>query len=186
MKKVVIVNGKPRVGKDTSVQFMRGILKEYGIRTEEFSAITPILVMLERAGIDISSKTPEDRALLAEMKAALEKHSKYPTKECLSACFRLFEITGSFDAVMFIYMREPECIAYMRQWIEAAGHEAITIVVESNRAENVTSNSADTGVYGMDYDAKLSNHSTLPILNANCRCLLHSLGLIPNEEAALP
>lgn len=181
MKKVIVVNGGPRAGKDTSIAFMQGILQQHRVASMQFSSIDPIRAAVANMGIDTRGKTPEDRALLAEIGSAVEKHSGFRSKECVAHCLRFF--ASHREAVVFLHVREPEVIRTIGAALELAGCKLLSVIVVSNRAEKVASNAADLGVHDMEYDATLSNNSSLSVLEANCRCLLHTLDLIPVEEA---
>ncbi len=185
MRRVLIVNGYPRAGKDTSIGFMKDILKGHGVAALEFSSIDPVREMTDKAGIDTSLKTPEDRALWAEIGAAVEKHSGFRSKECIARAIRFFARWD--NAAVFLHIREPKVIETVAGGVRAlADAELTTIFIESDRAERVTSNAADLGVEGMVYDYRLANNGSLDLLKANCRCLLHTLDLIPNGKAAPP
>jgi len=184
MKSVIVVNGKPRAGKDTAVAFMQEILAEHGIQSMQFSSIDPVRNVITAMGIDVSAKTPADRALLAEIGDAVVKHSGYRSKACLTEAFRFF--AGRDDAVVFLHIREPAIIETVAAGLRhMAKSELLSVYVESNRAETVTSNAADMGVADIDYDARLSNNGSLEILKANCRCLLHTLGVMTEEPLLL-
>ncbi len=184
MKKVIVVNGRPRAGKDTAIAFMQGILQEHRIASIQFSSIDPVRDVVQRLGIDVSAKTPADRALLAEIGSSVEKHSGYRSKACLTEALRFF--ASHSKAVVFLHIREPAMIETVAAGLDRmAKIDLISVLVESERAEHVTSNAADMGVEGLSYNAKLSNHGSLPLLEANCRCLLHTLGLLNDEPRLL-
>ncbi|PZR89746.1 MAG: hypothetical protein DI537_20295 [Stutzerimonas stutzeri] len=179
MKKVVIINGKPRSGKDTAVGFMQGVLKESCISSASFSSIEPVRTLLANAGIDVTAKTPADRALLAEIGFSLEKHSAYRSRATVEFTLEFFRLLAHKSGVVFLHIREPEMIERVTRLIEEKGFDTITILVESNRAEKVISNAADMNVGDIDYTAILSNHGSLELLQANCCCILHALNLLP-------
>ena len=117
MRKVIVVNGKPRAGKDTAIAFMQEILAEHGIQSMQFSSIDPVRNVIQALGIDVSAKTPADRALLAEIGAAVEKHSGYRSKACLTEALRF--LCCYHNAVVFLHIREPAMI----ETVAAVGHE---------------------------------------------------------------
>lgn len=183
MRKVIVVNGKPRAGKDTAIGFMQEILAASGIASMQFSSIDPVRNVIQALGIDVSAKTPEDRALLAEIGSAVEKHSGYRSKACVTIALQF--LMSHERGVVFLHIREPAIIETVSKALQMAGIDLLTVIVESNRAETFTSNAADLGVDGMHYHAKLSNNASLAVLEASCRCLLHTLGILTDEPLLL-
>lgn len=172
MKTVIVINGRPRAGKDSTVLAMQQILKGAGIATSDFSSIDPVRFMLQEAGIDLSAKTPEDRALLAEVGFSLEKHSHWRSQRCFRMIYGFFEDNSSRPAVMFLHVREPEIIARITDRVERRKWRMLTVLVKSIREENVISNAADLGVEGMKYHEVLENNGTLDDLAHACDKLL--------------
>jgi len=72
MKTVVIVNGHPRAGKDTAVDFLEVMLGEAGHNVMRYSSIDPVREALSHIGVDTSAKTEADRAVLVEVGMALQ------------------------------------------------------------------------------------------------------------------
>lgn len=177
MKTVVVINGRPRAGKDSTVLLMQQALCDVEIQNHAFSSIDPVRDMLTRAGFDLNAKTPEDRALLAEVGDSVEKHSQWRTRQCLWEAAKFF---GEDDKprVLFLHVREPRLIQRIKERIEDHGWRFVTILVKSVREENVTSNAADIGVEGMHYDGVIHNDGTLDDLAQSCDKILFELGVI--------
>lgn len=178
MKTVLIINGKPRAGKDSTVAAMSNILKAHGVLTEAFSSIDPVRHMLGRAGFDLTAKTPEDRALLAEVGDSVEKHSQWRSQRCFKEIHGFFDDAGDRPAVMFLHVREPVIIERISERVRRRGWSVLHVLVKSVREEHVTSNAADMSTEDMMYDAVLTNNGTLDDLARECDKLLFNKGLI--------
>lgn len=179
IKHVFIVNGGPRVGKDTVVDFMRKALEAAQIRTDAFSSIDPVRAMLTGAGFDLEHKTGRDRALLAIVGAAVETHSFWRSRWSARATKELFDKPGS--AVMFIHAREPEIIERIVRMIACDHGTAVRVtklLVRSPRGETELTNDADRNVEKVAYDIVLTNDGTLEDLERKCETVLFNLDLI--------
>lgn len=179
MKTVIVINGKPRAGKDSTVEAMSALLKASDIMVTSFSSIDPVRDMLARVGFNLTSKTPEDRALLAEVGDSVEKHSQWRSGKCFGEISYFFDTAGAGrSAVMFLHVREPYLIRRIEERVRGRGWEFITCFVRSKRAEDVTSNAADMGVEDMTYDTEIWNDGTLDDLARACDQMLFTKGVI--------
>lgn len=166
MKTVIVVNGPPRAGKDTAIRFMRNILQnDLAMETHEYSSIDPVKMML-RDYVDLNAKTEADRRLLSVVGDALEEHSAYRTNQCMWQIETFFEGT---EGVFFLHIREPVLIARLRGRCQSAGIKFVTVLLDSVRAEAVTSNPSDAGVRDYHYDVYLRNDGTTVDLLRTCR-----------------
>lgn len=161
MKIVFFVNGHPRAGKDTTIDFMRQRLGAAGIPTGAFSSIDPVRAALSRMRINLDAKTEADRKLLATVGDALEEHSHCRSNWCVWNALDFFDRHDV--GVFFLHVREPELIWRICQRL--GGIAWNTVFVDSDRAERVTSNAADAGVASMCYDYTLLNNGTLDDLS---------------------
>lgn len=178
MKTVIIVNGKPRAGKDTAIAMMANHLKANGIETDSFSSIDPVRAMLARAGFYLQDKTLDDRALLAEVGDAVEKHSRWRSSQSFAKVESFFERTEDRPAVMFLHVREKLLIDRIADKVRANGWQILLVYVKSKRAEQVYSNAADMGVTEIGYDAEISNDGDLNDLSQACEKLLWEFSII--------
>lgn len=169
---VIIVNGPPRAGKDTLIRFMKSILP---CASAEFSSIDPVREMLGRA-VDLSQKTEADRKLLATVGDALEEHSFFRTHACMEAAGLFF--AARYYGVFFCHIREPRHIIRLKRAWKLQGIAVTTVLLQSTRAEMITSNPADAGVFGMKYDVELRNDGAPDDLEATARSFLVDLGII--------
>lgn len=181
MKTVVIVNGKPRSGKDTVVNMMGQILTAGQVPWTMFSSIDPIKTMLTNHGFDISQKTDKDRDLLAEVGAAVEKHSGYRSIQCVYRSVDFFEARGTDSAVMFLHVREAEIIErvkFMLAGWPTGPYRTVKIHVVSPYGKDVPSNAADANTADVEYDYTIENDSTLDDLAKRADRALFTLGVI--------
>ena len=184
MKAVIFINGRPRAGKDTLVSMMAHHAMRAGLSVGSFSSIEPVKAMLLAAGIDTSSKTEADRKLLALVGDALQEHAKWRTYWCAREVRKFFAMSG--PGIFFLHVREPVLIAQLTRDLRKQ-FDIWTIRVDSDRAENVTSNSADAGVHAMRYDLAVSNNGTLDDLSKEACTALRCIAghLLPNTDVQL-
>lgn len=172
MKTILVVNGPPRAGKDSSVDMMQRILDEHGTPSKSFSSIQPIKDLLAPL-VDLSAKTLADRKLLSVVGDALQEHSQFRTNAALARMHAKRD-----GSVFFLHIREPDLIELLRQECLSYGWRFERVFVESNRAEDVQNNPSDANVATGEYDHRLYNNGTLAELDQECFELLLRLRLI--------
>jgi dephospho-CoA kinase len=148
-KKVFILNGTGGSGKNTFVNFIK---KEH--RTKHISIVDYVKEVAMKLGWDSKEKTEKDRIFLSELKIVLEEYNDSPYQSVKKEVetFQKDNITE----FLFIDMRSDYDI-------ERAVKEfdAITIFVENNNIDNITSNVADSVVRNDNYDYIIDNNGTL-------------------------
>lgn len=166
---VLVINGRPRAGKDTALAYMETQFQILGWRTQCCSSIDPVRNVLTTLGIDTSAKTPRDRDLLAEVGRSLETHSGYRTDACMSEIGTFFQ-PGAMkqNRVFFLQMREPDLIAVMHQKCTARDYSFGTILVTGVRGLKIDSNAADAGTDDMRYDYAIPNNGDFGDLAKDC------------------
>lgn len=160
MHTVIVINGKPRVGKDSAILAMQQILMAERVRTDAFSSIDPVRDMLTAAGFDLSAKTEADRALLAEVGDSVEKHSSFRSQVCMRKAASFFD-ADTTPGVMFLHARESVIINRLRRMFEAVGVRFLLVKITGPRGVTITSNAADAGVEDVEYDDVLHNGGDL-------------------------
>lgn len=148
MKKIFIVNGKPRAGKDTFAE----LLGKY-CRVFKYSSVDKVKQIAAKCGWD-GSKMDKDRRFLAELKRITTEYNDMSYDD-VAEKVAYFLKTDFFD-VMLIDIREPEEI---ERAIEGFGAEAIFI--ESKHAQTVITNQADKNVENFEYDHIVKNNGSL-------------------------
>lgn len=172
MKHIVVVNGYPRSGKDTFIAMLRDAA---ACPTEEFSSIDPVRQLLSQV-VDVSGKTEADRKLLATVGDALEEHSRFRTEACLGAAALFFRTRK--HGIFFCHIREPRHILHLRRLWRATAFTVTTVLIVGRRAQRVTSNPADAGVFQMQYDRTVTNDGTLADLRRKAEDFLVDLGAL--------
>ncbi|QXV73567.1 hypothetical protein [Rhizobium phage RHph_X2_30] len=177
MKTVIIVNGKPRAGKDTAISFMKADCQSDDLATFEFSSIDPVRNALHTLGVDTSAKTESDRAALSEIGDTLERYYSFRTKACAH------EMTVAFDLgidVFFLHMREPALIEKLERTIQWPVKK---VYIDAEHAENVTSNASDTGTWRDGfYDHVIKNNGTIGELQDQCTLFLLEIGILKRSR----
>jgi hypothetical protein len=160
MKRIFIVNGCPESGKDSFVNFCKGILPENSC--ESYSIIDPFKDILKLFGW-AGEKTPELRKLLADMEDFSHENSKFGIINLFS------RIKNNNKEVIFIFIRKPEriqeFIRYYYRNIDREGMADIFKVILVSRPEfsiNV-SNDADeeSTILAFKYDLVILNNGSL-------------------------
>lgn len=148
MKKIFIVNGKPRAGKDTFAE----LLSKH-CRVFKYSSVDKVKKIAAQCGWD-GGKTDKDRKFLSELKRITTEFNDMAYDD-LAEKVAYFLKTDFFD-VMLIDIREPEEI---ERAIEGFGAEAVYIL--NDNIPSNTSNYADANVENFEYDIIVTNNGTL-------------------------
>lgn len=162
---VVIINGKPRSGKDTVITFMRRYcsLNECAM-CWSYSTIDPVKLALKQLGWD-GKKTDEVRNMLASLKQFWINNNDGPLKYCLDTVFNCMKDSDD-DLVLVFQIREPAEIEKLVNALKPLQRpyrlNVSTLFVNRFVANGETyGNSADTDVADYQYDAEIFNNGTL-------------------------
>ena len=148
MKKIYIVNGKPRAGKDTFAELLGKHCRVF-----KYSSVDKVKQIAAKCGWD-GGKTDKDRKFLADLKRITTEFNDMSYDD-VAEKVAYFLKTDFFD-VMLIDIREPEEI---ERAIEGYGAEAIYI--NNVNVPMVTSNESDANVNNFVYDYIIANDGTL-------------------------
>ena len=148
MKKIYIVNGKPRSGKDTFAL----LLKQH-CRVFKYSSVYKVKQIAAKCGWD-GGKDDKDRKFLADLKRITTEFNDMSYDD-VAEKVAYFLKTDFFD-VMLIDIREPEEI---ERAIEGYGAESIYI--NNVNVPMITSNESDANVNNFVYDYVIANDGTL-------------------------
>ena len=170
-KRIIIINGKGGIGKDTLIRAIATMPQSIEVYNE--SSIDPIRSMIARAfggSLDeelsnaIKDKNNAYRTLLADMKKAVDNYYtaicgvKY-TEEYLYRCAADYSDDigyyqdSSDDSVMFVHIREPENIkAFVERVKSKLPVKVATLLITSNRAKKDYGNDSDNNVENYNYD----------------------------------
>lgn len=178
---VVIINGFPRSGKDTVVDFTREYLGELLIDVAAFSSIDPIRKILMEIGVPVEKKGPKERLLLHEMKASLDRYHNFATDLAVKTADQFMR--DARKDVVFVHAREPDAIRYMKaKWDSDSSVEVLTVLVERPGTEVTDTNAADDGVRGYDYDITIRNTGSLEDLRSEALRLATKIRYMHMEQ----
>lgn len=148
-KLVLIVNGKPRAGKDTFAKILNTFVPVY-----KCSIIDRVKTIAMDCGWR-GQKTEKDRKFLHDLKKLTDEYSSMSFQDVLErvAAFDDGLIT---EEVMVIDVRDPKEI---EELADAIG--ALTVFIQNDNVPDVTSNPADANVANYEYDFILENNGSL-------------------------
>lgn len=157
MKKVFVVNGSGRTGKDTMCDIVRDKFTSFknNFVVMNISSVDKVKFAAKELGWDGVSKTDKDRKFLSDLKDLCTKYNDSPFNY-VSYQIEHF-MKSDMNGVLFIHIREPEEIRKLTNkytFIE-------TILVTNKNVESIDTNHADREVENYDYDYHFSNDGTL-------------------------
>lgn len=168
--KVIIVNGRGGVGKDTFESFVAEISAKNNKWTGKTSMVTFVKQIAERCGW-YGSKELKDRKFLSDLKLALAEWNDIPYN---SVKHFLKRAERDDTDIVFVDAREAEDIDRLKE-----DFNAITVLVERKGLLESYGNVADDNVYNYSYDYVIENNGTLEDLNAAALTFYEA---ITNEE----
>ena len=169
--KYFIINGKPRSGKDTFVNFC---LEELGAFGKLISTVDFVKEIAARCDWD-KTKTPKNRKFLSDLKDLLTNWGDVPYKKTLQEIdmfkFDLDYWDVSDKGVVFIMCREPKEIERFERELNA---KSVLIRRASVEFEQ-QSNHADSEVLNHKYDYIIENNGTIDELKEKAKEFLKNL-----------
>lgn len=172
--KIIVINGRPRAGKDTFVEFCQ----KHCNWCLNVSTVDFVKKVANYCGWD-GTKTPENRKFLSDLKDLLTQWDDIPYKHVCNEItlfqnrVRMYDFDPDTDAIAFIHCREPEEIARL---CEELGAQSLLITRDEVETNN-QSNHADAGVYNYNYDYMIPNENTLQDLEEAAVRFLVALGI---------
>ena len=172
--KVIAINGHPRSGKSTFVDFV----KKWNKPTLELSMVDLTKRVAATAGWN-GEKEPEDRRFLAHLKDLLEEWRDAPygyvRQHIINAAAHYLEnfTTSTLydDLIVFVHAREPKDIDRLKAEFKAAALQIERKEVESEEP----SNHADAAVENYEYDYRITNNEGLRELEDKARVFISLL-----------
>ena len=184
MVKVVIVNGKPGVGKS---EFERQCAAQCNLfhRTTGFSlgrdlwiSITSTVDFVKEIATECGwdgTKTLENRKFLSDLKDLLTQWDNVPYKMIVNHANSL---PNSMDWIMFVDCREPAEIQKLKE-----GLNATTLLIRRpGDEETEISNHADAGVFEYEYDLTIENNSDIMDLAKKAKDFINYMRGRPHYE----
>lgn len=148
-KTVLIINGKPRAGKDTFVELL-----SYMVPVYKYSIIEKVKSIALDCGWK-GGKEEEDRKFLCDLKKLTDDYSDLSFTDVYEKITQ-FAADEIKEPLFAVDIREPEDIEMMK---DLTG--AITVFIENENVPEITSNPADANVYNYDYDFVVKNNGTM-------------------------
>lgn len=148
-KLILIVNGKPRAGKDTFAELLNEFIPVY-----KYSSIDKVKTIAMDCGWT-GAKEEKDRKFLSELKRITTEYNDMAYKDILEKV-TAFDRDEIREKIMIIDVREPEEIERLAEELEA-----LTVFIKNDNVPEVTSNYADANVENFDYDIIVDNSGTL-------------------------
>lgn len=181
MNHIVIINGKPRTGKDSVISFAESLSKEFDYLTTSLSAVDPVREIMRIWGFNPQDKTEVIRDAMSKTKDFLSQYN-LPLTYLLKQIHSLPEYMNN---LVFICMREPKDIdelkkiVYHQNLLNRRRHTKVTTVVVRRDTAGVpdtqATNHADLHTDLYDYDYEINNDSDLAALNCKVQDLLKDI-----------
>lgn len=160
MKKLIIINGKGGVGKDTLIDYL---IKTNEYKIINLSSITPIKEVAKQLGWK-GDKDNKSRKFLSDLKKLSVKYNNYPVAYI---CNEYYKITDD-DAIVFAHIREPEEIKKCIEILD--GENVRTLLIRRyGISDTIIGNSSDDDVENYDYDAIFNNNCDIEFAGENFR-----------------
>ena len=155
-KRIVIINGKGKSGKDTFVD----MCKDY-VNTENYSSIDLIKKVAKQLGYN-GGKTIKDRKFLSDMKVLATEYNDSPYNDIIDRVLKFIYCKQNKNQLLFIHIREPKEIQRLVDFCKESNIEVSTLLIKRENIESVEyGNMADDNVYNYDYDFVINNDGTL-------------------------
>ena len=170
--KIIVINGKPRAGKDLFVTKCQ----QHLLWCKNISTVDFVKTIASRCGWD-GTKSPKNRAFLSDLKDLLSNWDDVPFKKTRQAA-ELYEseaATYDFpteDVLVFIHCREPHEI---QRFVDEMN--AQTLLMRRATVEDAEqSNHADSEVFQYNYDYIINNDGTEEELEQKAIEFLKTIG----------
>lgn len=170
---IVIINGAPRVGKDTVCQIAEEILgKKFCHSLSSIDEIKRIALIGGWNG----EKNPRSRKFLSDLKDLFSKFNDMPFNTIINKVKEIMDEYDYYDIkensyIIFIHVREPEEILRLVTKLNA-----ITLLIKRENNE-IISNHADSLVNDYTYDYTILNTGTLDELKKQVHQFLNYYGI---------
>lgn len=156
IKKIIVINGLPKSGKDTFVSFA----SKYAITTN-FSSVDFVKEVARFAGWD-GVKDLKARLFLSKLKELLADYDDIPYKKIAEEI--AWFMSQPEQELLFIHIREPKEIERI-----VKNFGAITVLVRRANNQQEISNDSDKYAETYNYDFVLNNNSDLDALDAKAK-----------------
>lgn len=149
MKVILIVNGRPRAGKDTFANILNEFIPVY-----KYSIIDKVKVLAYISGWR-GQKDERDRKYLYELKKLTDEYCEMSYKDVLKRIEMFYE-NKIKEEILIIDVRDPDEMARLVE-----DTNAFTVYIDNKNVPAITSNPADANVDKGEYDFGIDNNGTL-------------------------
>lgn len=157
-KILIFINGYPLSGKDTFANATVETFAECDWQARAISSIDPIRDVARKHGVPVDNKGPEERKLLSDLKAAFNAYDRWADRMAVQLVLDFIERDG--DRAVFVHVREPESIEFMKS-ILPSNVRTLALLVKRDFESPLLSNDADRFVENYPYDILFLNDGTL-------------------------
>lgn len=172
--KIVIINGQPRAGKDTFVQYCQ----QHCYWCLNISTVDFVKEIAAACGWD-GTKSPKNREFLSNLKDLLTNWGDVPYQkinqeiELFKSRMLSHDFNPSTDGIVFVHCREPHEIA---RFAKEMGAYSLLIRRPAEESDE-QSNHADAEVFNYNYDYTITNDGALADLDRKAFNFLQVMGI---------
>lgn len=178
-KKVIIINGKGEVGKDTFVKMVQKYVCAYN-----YSSVDYIKSVANKLGY-LGGKTLKDRKFLSDLKMLSSEYNDLPFKDVTNRITEFIYNTHNNTKndneyeLLFVHIREPKEIRRVLKFCFMNGIEAYSLLItNTSKPYKHYGNIADDNVCsGFDYDYTIDNNRGLQELEHSAVMFLDRLNI---------
>lgn len=167
MKKIIVISGKPRSGKDTIVNISRTLLADSNVNVYYYSSVDEIKKIAIMMGWD-GVKDEKSRLLLCNLKKLSIDFNNGP----LNYLKNKIDTINDENAIIFLCIREGDEI----DKIKSIYNDVICILVRRDECEG-TGNDADATCEDYAFDYIICNNGTIKDLIDAVKVLLDEIGV---------
>lgn len=153
-KTLIIVNGFPRSGKDTFMDYYGGLWKDTGLVVKKNSTIDTVKRHAGLMGWD-GTKTPKNREMLSELKDFYTEYFDGPLNEIK------YHLLCTDVDMLLVAMREPAEITKTYAWAAETGVNCQTYLIRGKNEEIDHNSHSDAKVLEYDYGLTFDNSGEL-------------------------
>lgn len=173
-KKIIIINGKGKSGKDTFVK----LVNKY-VKAQNYSSVSLIREIAKHLGYDDNRKNEKDRKFLSDLKMLSTEYNDAPFNDMILTILTFLYNKDNKNELLFIHVREPHEIQRLMDYAKESNIYMTTLLIERDELDDVAyGNIADDNVNFYNYNYTLHNDGTLEDLETNAKgYLIHILGI---------
>lgn len=173
-KTVIVINGQGGNGKDFVV---KAAALKFKVRNISVADIPKAMAKI--GGWDGKSKDDASREFLSDILVAVRKYNQYCNKDAIR---RIKEFSESDDEIIFVHIREPQDIIYVKQDVEKiSGLKVKTLLVLSPAGKRTYGNIGDDSVFNYEYDYEYINDKSLSI-DESQKKIINLIDAIINDQ----